>query len=141
MHLAYTACAYAAGLVLDVLVIAALVRSGYRRFPFLLVYVVVDLLTSVAEIRPFLAVTADAILDLGLWAILISSPQKDYRILMIAGGLGIQFTGGAIGQAFRNLSSNTARIFVGDLMFLTNLACLYIWWQALRQPAPKRVPK
>jgi len=60
---------------------------------------------------------------------------------MIAGGLGIQFTGGAMGQAFRDLSSTTVRLIVVDLMYLTNLACLYIWWQAFRQPTGKRPPK
>jgi hypothetical protein len=227
MQLVYSACAYFAGLALDALVIAALLRFGYRRFPFVFVYVVVDFLTSIIEIRPSLALTrtatqdmkdtwvaiyywnerilhvlvflivislvyratenwrpqrvvlvcvvagtllmagislgvhfnphvrtgewmthwtrdlnfAAAILDLGLWAILISGREKDYRILMIAGGLGIQFTGGAMGQAFRDLSSPTVRLIVVDLMYLTNLACLYIWWQAFRQPTGKRPPK
>jgi hypothetical protein len=219
MQLAYTACAYLAGMILDVLVIAALLRHGsYRRFPFVLVYVVVDFLTSVIEIQPVLAIniagtpelthiysnlfywneriiqvlvflivismvrgaiqsrarrtllpllivatgvfagvtfalhfdakapsgtwmipwTRDlnfgaAVLDLGLWAVLIASRVKDYRILMVAGGLGIQFTGGAIGQAFRGLSPTGAAL-MGDIMYLTNLLCLYIWWQAFRQP-------
>jgi hypothetical protein len=223
MQLAYTACAYLAGLVLDVLVIAALLRNGYRRFPFLLIYLVVDFLTSVIEIQPMLAIitatpevqhiytgvyywnerliqvltflivislaygavgggrprrgllallivgtgafagvtfaihfdahassgawmipwTRDlnfgaAVLDLGLWAILIGSREKDYRILMVAGGLGIQFTGGAIGQAFRGLlHSGTAVAVMADVMYLTNLMCLYIWWQAFRSPRKK----
>jgi hypothetical protein len=219
MQFAYTACAYFAGLLLDILVIAALWRNGYRRFPFLLVYVIVDFLTSISEIRPVLALnngateevkkawaavywwnerviqvlvflivislayratahirprralltcvvigtavfagisfaihfdsqvntgiwmtpwTRDlnftaAILNLGLWAVLIASREKDHRILMVAGGLGIQFTGGAIGQAFRDFSMNW-QLVVGDIMYLSNLACLYIWWQAFRQP-------
>src|ERR1700730_18191023 len=37
-----------------------------------------------------------AILDLGLWAMLIASRKKDHRILMLSGALGIQFTGEAI---------------------------------------------
>jgi hypothetical protein len=56
---------------------------------------------------------------------------------MVASGLGIQFTAGAIGQAFRGLSPTGADI-VADVMFLTNLMCLYIWWQAFRLP---RKPK
>jgi hypothetical protein len=225
MQFAYTACAYFAGLLLDILVIAALLRNGYRRFPFLLAYVIVDLLTSVSEIRPVLALnngqteevrqawalvywwnerviqvlmflivislayramahfrprralltcvvvatavfagisfavhfdsqvstgiwmtpwTRDmnftaAILNLGLWAVLIASREKDHRILMVAGGLGIQFTGGAIGQAFRDFFQ-TRQIFVGDIMYLSNLACLYIWWQAFRHPRGEAGP-
>lgn len=219
MQFAYTVCAYFAGLLLDILVIAALLRNGYRRYPFLLIYVIVDFLTSISEIRPVLALNggateevkkawadiywwnervlqvlvflivislayratahirprrallacvvlgtvafagisfaihfdshvntgiwmtpwtrdinfAAAILNLGLWAVLISRREKDHRILMVAGGLGIQFTGGAIGQAFRDLSPSW-QLLVGDIMFLSNLACLYIWWQAFRQP-------
>jgi hypothetical protein len=223
MQFAYTACAYLAGILLDVLVITALLRSnGYRRFPFLLLYVGVDFLTSVIELQPTLALHTDAsesvrqawsgiywwnervlqvlvflivismayratahirprrtllggvivgtlvvaavsfaahfdshvstgiwmtpwtrdlnfaaaILDLGLWAVLIGSREKDYRILMVAGGLGIQFTGGAIGQALRSLTVGWQTIF-SDLMFLSNLACLYIWWQAFRLPRAK----
>src|SRR5438445_11818985 len=45
-----------------------------------------------------------AILDLGLWAALIGAHKKDYRLLMISGALGIQFTGVAIGQALRDIS-------------------------------------
>src|ERR1035437_1262139 len=38
-----------------------------------------------------------AILDLGLWALLIGSRQKEYKLLLITGALGVQFAGGAIG--------------------------------------------
>jgi hypothetical protein len=225
MQFAYSACAYFAGLVLDILVIAALLRNGYRRFPFLLLYVIVDFLTSVSEVQPVLALSIDAtaevkhtwavvywwneriiqllvfvlvislvykataqlrprralllglilgilifaagsfaihfdsqmktgywmtpwmrdlnfgaaMLDLGLWAVLVASREKDYRVLMVAGGLGIQFTGGAMGQAFRDLSPAAAQV-VGDIMYLTNLACLFIWWQAFRRPRPELEP-
>jgi hypothetical protein len=211
-------------MILDVLVIVALLRSGYRRFPFLLIYVIVDFATSLIEIQPVLAIniastpelkdvytniyywnerviqvlvflivismvhgsiqgrarrtllpllivgtgifagvtfaihfapgaklgtwmipwTRDlnfgaAVLDLGLWAMLIGSREKDYRTLMVAGGLGIQFTGGAIGQAFRGLSPTGAAV-MGDIMYLTTLMCLYIWWQAFRQKPKSRQP-
>jgi len=235
MQVAYTTCAYIAGIVLDILVIRALLRGDYKRFPFLFIYVLVDFLTSVVEIRPvmtllgsatseaqdfwdtvywwnerfiqivifvivislvyrstsrlgprpallasvvlaiaiFAAVTfavhfrpdiptrrwmvdwtrdlnfGAAVLDLALWAILVSSREKDYRILMIAGGLGIQFTGGAMGQALRGIWRQSFRevwplggLVIGDLMYLSTLACLYIWWQAFRQPhKPVRTPR
>jgi hypothetical protein len=80
-----------------------------------------------------------AILDLGLWAVLLSSRERDHRILMVAAGLGIQFTGGAIGQAGRDLS-RTLWVVMGDLTYLTNLICLYIWWQAFRQPRRESRP-
>ncbi|HTS65631.1 MAG TPA: hypothetical protein VMH28_26595 [Candidatus Acidoferrales bacterium] len=221
MQLAFGACAYFVGLVLDVLVVTALLRSGSaRRYPFLLVYVIVDFATTLIEVpsglslnvaqspdatrlyaalywwneriiqvlvflivislvyrateqwkplRKLLAamvvatlaivvvsfvihyrpgvspgvwmtpVTRDlnfcaAILDLGLWGLLIRARQRDYKLLMVSGALGIAFTAGAIGQAFRGMS-RTPGLVLGDLIYLANLACLYIWWQAFR-PAP-----
>jgi hypothetical protein len=74
-----------------------------------------------------------AILDLGLWAILIGSRKKDYRLLMVSGALGMQFTAGAIGQALRGLSDSMV-IPSGDFIIVGNLTCLYIWWQAFRAP-------
>ena len=40
-----------------------------------------------------------AILDLALWALLIAAREKDHRLLLLSGGLGIQFTGEAIGES------------------------------------------
>jgi hypothetical protein len=77
-----------------------------------------------------------AILDLALWAILIASKHKDHRVLMLTAALGIQFAGEAIGQSLRRISPSV--VFTGNVVILlVNLACLYIWWQALRA-APLR---
>lgn len=82
-----------------------------------------------------------AILDLALWALLIASREKDHRLLMLSGALGIQFTGGAIGQALRNLAQphHTRWIlYTGDAaVVLFNLAFPYIVWQAFRVARPK----
>jgi hypothetical protein len=72
-----------------------------------------------------------AILLVGLWTLLISARQKDYKLLMITGGLGIQFAGGAIGQALRDMSPAIV-MAASDFTVIANLARLYIWWQALR---------
>jgi len=72
-----------------------------------------------------------AVLDLGLWALLIGAKRKDYRLLMVSGALGIQFTGGAIGQALRQLSHSSVQV-TAYFITLSNLACLYIFWQAFR---------
>lgn len=74
-----------------------------------------------------------AILDMGLWALLIGSQRKDRKLLLVTGALGIQFTGAAIGQALRDMSPDIVAI-AGDFVVLTNLARLYIWWQAFRDP-------
>jgi hypothetical protein len=80
-----------------------------------------------------------AILDLGLWAVLIGARQKDYKLLMISGGLGVQFTGDAIGQALRQMTlSPLVATLTGDFISLANIGCLYIWWQAFRLPSTVR---
>jgi len=80
-----------------------------------------------------------AVLDLALWAMLIAARQKDRCLLLLAAALGIQFTGEAIGQSLRRLSPSV--VFTGDvLILLVNLACLYLWWQALRMAPVRRQP-
>jgi hypothetical protein len=72
-----------------------------------------------------------AILDLGLWATLIAAREKDYRLLMVSGALGLQFTGEAISQSLRGMSQQVQDV-AAYIVPLPNLACLYIWWQAFR---------
>ena len=82
---------------------------------------------------------AAAFLDLGLWTLLLASRHKDTQLLMLSGGLGIQFAGEAIGQSLRYLFQWP--LSPGDLVgMITNLVGLWIWWQALRRPAPLTVP-
>jgi hypothetical protein len=82
-----------------------------------------------------------AVLNLGLWAMLIGSRERDNKLLMISGALGIQFTAGAVGQALREISHATVPA-TAVLIMVANLTCMYIWWQAFRRPddAPKATP-
>jgi len=214
-------CGVVIGLPLELLIIAALLRGGYRRFPLVFAYTIADFLTTVVELPsgvgyirslpwaanayaalywfdetvlqvlvyavvmsliyqatgklrsrrivrasliagailfagisflvhrdPVLNVgsfmtpwTRDlnfcsAILDLALWALLIGSREKDHRLLLLSGGLGILFTGEAIGESTRILAirshSRPISLFGNSLIMMTNLLFLYIWWQALR---------
>jgi hypothetical protein len=84
-----------------------------------------------------------AILDMALWALLIAAREKDHRLLLLSGGLGIQFTGGAMGRSIGQLALRTRSraLFLsgGVVTLLADLVFLYIWWQALRtEPAPAR---
>jgi hypothetical protein len=233
VQFALQVCGYAVGLPLELLIIAALVRGPYKRFPVLFAYTIVSFLTTVVEIPAYIAhyrggptprsraafywfdegilmvllflvvVTliwhatanirsrrpvrtvvivgplvfaafsflihytpnaagpgvwmtpwtrdcyfATAILDLGLWTMLIASREKDRLLLLLSGALGIQFTGEAIGGSIRLLAvaifgrTEQARplIVIGNvLMVATNLLCMYIWWRALRE-APADAP-
>jgi hypothetical protein len=223
MKVAVQSAFYLAGLWLDVAILAELLRGQGKRYPFLFLVVVADLLTTVAEApvtlhlmlaRPhsILAeiywidepimqvllyllvislvyratyhwkprrtlllgvvgctllfggisllvhfnVSADTaqwmtpwlrdlnfcavILDLGLWGLLIGDRRKDYRLLMVTGALGVQFTGNAIGTALREIYHPLQGV-TGYLIPCSNLACLYIWWRAFRMPDSATPPR
>ena len=50
MRFAIQLCGLMIGLPLQILIIATLLRSGYRRFPFLFAYIVGDFLTTVVDV-------------------------------------------------------------------------------------------
>jgi hypothetical protein len=81
-----------------------------------------------------------AILDLSLWALLIASRDNERYLLLLSGGLGVQFTGQAIGESIRHLAqphqSTAISIFGGIVEIAANLVFLYIWLQAFRRLAP-----
>jgi hypothetical protein len=78
-----------------------------------------------------------AILDLGLWAMLIGSPKRDYQLLMISGAFGIQFTVGSISPALREISHSLWWV-TAVLVMVANIITLYVLWQVFR--APPRPP-
>jgi len=80
-------------------------------------------------------------LTLLLWVTLISSQvssqRRDTQLLMITGGLGLQFTGEAIGQSMRQLSVPHHHILLlaGNLVLAaSHLMRLYVWSEAFRRP-------
>jgi hypothetical protein len=84
---------------------------------------------------------AAAILDLILWTLLIAAKRRDHQLLLLSGALGIQFAGAAMGQSLRYLAvqmlnrNRGVALAGGILVALSNLACFFVWWQALRQPS------
>jgi len=86
---------------------------------------------------------ASVVLTLVLWLILISSRKKDHQLLMVTGGLGLQFTGEAIGQSLRQVSWNYVGLFIlGNLVGgITHLLRLYVWREAFRRPGKMTVGK
>jgi len=212
----------AVGLVLEVPLIAALLRGAYRRWVFVFIYVIVDFFTSLIELpsayeywrglrltgthyatlywidetviqvlvylvvisliwgataplrsrrplRTLLVVGAvalagislavhyrpttlgfwmapwirdlnfsSAILDLGVWALLIGMPRRDPELLLLSGGLGIQFAGIAIGESLQHLAtrarSRPLSLTGSMIVVIANLLRIYIWWRALRKP-------
>jgi hypothetical protein len=86
-----------------------------------------------------------AILDLALWSFLLAFRPSDYRLLLLSGGLGIQFTGEAIAHSLRSWDHVAYPVMIAASIFipLTNIACTYIWWHTFRtspNPAKLRLP-
>ena len=82
-----------------------------------------------------------AILDLALWALLIASREKDSRLLLLSGALGIQFTGEAIGEAVRHLAaldrSHALALLGSTLVVTADIARSFIWLRAFQKgPLP-----
>ncbi len=78
---------------------------------------------------------ASAIVDLAVWALLLTYRSRDTQLLLLSGALGIQFTGDAIGESLRYLFRRLP-LTPGDLIEIaTSAAALWIWWQALRPVA------
>jgi hypothetical protein len=77
-----------------------------------------------------------AVLDLILWGLLIASREKDQRLLLLSGALGIQFTGEAIGESVRDLATgrqlHTISQLGGELMVVADIVRTYIWWRVFR---------
>ena len=73
-------------------------------------------------------------LTLLLWSTLIASKKKDDQLLMITGGLGLQFTLEAIGQSLRQLSQHrpTVLLIANVLVSVAHLMRLYVWREAFR---------
>ena len=81
-----------------------------------------------------------AILDLLLWLLLLAAARKERQLLMLSGGLGIEFAGDAIGHGLRSIGTQirTAHLQISDALLFTGgilipvtfLCCLYLWWRA-----------
>ncbi|HUK15164.1 MAG TPA: hypothetical protein VLW65_02065 [Bryobacteraceae bacterium] len=229
MRLALQVIGWVFGLPLEILIISALLRGGYRRFPFLFAYIVIDFITTVLEmpadlnyvrsasqgsvlyaslywidevvvqvliyavvmsliydvtrqlrsrrvVRISLIVGAvlfagvsfllhyspalnrgsfmtpwtrdlnfcSAILDLGLWALLLGSRSRDHQMLLLSGGLGIKFAGESIGESVRQIAirskSRPISMTGNVIIMLANIFFFYVWWQALRAPPKGREP-
>jgi hypothetical protein len=81
-----------------------------------------------------------AVLDLVLWGMLIATRRPGSRmLLLLTGGMGIMFSGEAIGAAVRDLGIRLLSFTVFSIghaiVVLADAAFLYVWWQAFRKEA------
>jgi hypothetical protein len=75
---------------------------------------------------------ATGVINLLAWFAYAKAGARDTTRLMISGGLGLQMTGEAIGQAIRQLETSTNAMLAGSIFIvITHFLCLFIWWRAL----------
>jgi hypothetical protein len=84
-----------------------------------------------------------AVLDLVLWGMLITRRRPGSQmLLLLTGGMGIMFSGEAIGAAVRDLGIRQLSFIVFSIghaiVILADAAFLYVWWQAFRKEAAAR---
>ena len=84
-----------------------------------------------------------AIMDVLLWGLLLMARDKDRQLLLLSGGLGVEFAGDAIGESIRHLaiqSHSHPLALAGSLVMAAAGAFrYYTWWRALRRKAETNV--
>jgi hypothetical protein len=80
-----------------------------------------------------------AILDLALWGLLVTARDRDPRLVLLTGGMGIMFAGEAIGAAIQSIAipyKSYAIYYTGySFQVLASALFLYVWWQTFRKEA------
>jgi hypothetical protein len=83
-----------------------------------------------------------AVMDIVLWMSLLVTRGRDRQVLLLSGGLGVQFAATAIGESLRQMAmasrSHSLALTGGTIMVAAGLFRSYTWWQALRRrPQPE----
>jgi len=81
-------------------------------------------------------------MDFALFASLLAARDKDRQLLMLSGGLGVEFAGASIGESLREIAkrsmSHSLSQAGGMIMVAASLFRYYTWWQALRRRQPEQ---
>jgi len=87
---------------------------------------------------------ASAVIDIPLWTLLLVPRDKDRQLLLLTGGLGVEFAGDAIGESLRQMSIRSRShplAMTGTVVMLAGGAFrYYTWWRALRRQPEKKAP-
>jgi len=82
-----------------------------------------------------------ALMDIALWISLLVARDKDRQLLMLSGGLGVQFAGASIGESLREMAihsrSHPLALAGGVIMVAASVFRYYAWWHALRRRRPE----
>ena len=83
-----------------------------------------------------------ALLNLGLWAVLVGTHHADRGVLMVSSGYGVASAGQAISHSLRALAIQSRSypvLITGNLIgVLTHTLCLAIWWRAVARENAQR---
>ena len=82
---------------------------------------------------------AAALLAMALWTALLRQPRKDWQLLQLTAGVGLEVSVEAIAHSIRSIVHADSVFATGSnlLAVVTHLLGLYIWWRALRMPPAK----
>jgi hypothetical protein len=85
-----------------------------------------------------------AIMDIMLWTVLLVARGRDRQLLLLSGGLGVEFAGDSIGESLRQMSIPSRSVplaWTGSAVIVAATAFrLYAWWRALRRQPVKNTP-
>jgi len=88
---------------------------------------------------------ACALMDIVLWTSLLATRDRDRQLLLLSGGLGVQFAGTSIGESLRQMAIRSRSVplaLAGSVIIVAaNLFRFYAWWQAVRQRQPAGQPE
>ena len=77
------------------------------------------------------------ILDLGLWTLLLVQREKDQKLFLMSGALGIQFTGEALGNSVRDLAIahriGWLSLTGGAMVQAAGIIRIYMWARAFKE--------
>ena len=83
-----------------------------------------------------------ALMDIVLWTSLLVVRDKDRQLMLLSGGLGVQFAGTSIGESLRQMAMHSRShplAMAGAVIILSgNLFRFYAWWRALRRQPEKK---
>jgi len=85
-----------------------------------------------------------AAIDIMLWTLLLVARDRDRQLLLLSGGLGVEFAGASIGESLRQMSIPSRSVplaWTGSAVIVAATAFrLYAWWRALRRQPVKNTP-
>ena len=159
MTLALQVVAYLVGVPLEILIIAALLRGGYKRYPFAFLYILADFITTAIEIRPALSMYLGLRGSLREYVLIYWIDERIMNVLMFLLVISLIHSAASNSRSSRSsilvISGATAAVaatsflfhyspgllpgqwmtpFTRDLNFVAAILDMALWFRLLAQP-------